>query len=665
MKVKNFLKSFFYYVFSIIFIASSIIVAPTYAEVKLPTGREDEFAENNIVFYNPDGNSMKSRCHRTGTGNCNFIGDTYKERMWSGLRNYGFSPEQAAGLMGNFLHEGGTPVRQEQAYITARNQNCKTQEGREYTIWLDNINGDAHHADCMWKIMGSGDVYKPGTGVAGIGLGFAQWTSHNLRLGYLSRIEEAGLMDYFEGDAYNIWGSIGDDASFKNKVIAETGSDADWLALWCIALGYIYDQFSTNTGFLAESTAEDVAGWVSANYEKCSTCSVGSSGWTSRREKAAGIYQEYLSGTFDNVESHVGEAGQSDPSQTNAHYTNKDETGANITLIGDSISVGAESEIKALYPELTDFNAETGRRFDAGVTLAEGKDLKDIIVFALGSNGGVSEDQANKLLTLAGDKVIVFITNYSRGNNDFTANNALFKTMSASHPNVVIADWASAVASDPEKYVRIDPDGVDVHPTIGDGTKKFAEVLHEAIANGGTKASNLLDCVNDGGTGVLVEGGFKTVEEANSYIMNAYRNINPRNYGDSDAGDAVLKSYHIANVSGCASDLENCPAFVAYFITKYIPGVDLGAGLPDGGKVVNHLINNHGFSDEGTTPKVYSIFSNATHTGVVLGTNGDKIIIGEAGCGENVGFSWTAAHEYPLAGWTNGNYHYAYRDVNL
>ncbi len=661
MKVKNFLKSFFYYVFSIIFIASSIIVAPTYAEVKLPTGREDEFAENNIVFYNPDGRTTKRCTSRIGSGDCNFIGDTYAKRMWSGLRNLGFTPEQVSGLMGNFYHEGGTPVRQEDSYNDARDNNCKTKEGKTYTIWLDNVSDPpATHDSCI-------SVYKAGNSVAGIGLGFAQWTSHDKRMGYIDRVESAGLLDYFDGDAYKTWGRIGSDDEFRQKVIDETGSDDDWSALWCVALGYIYDYFSTQSAFLSQTTPEDVAGWVSAEYEICDTCDVGESGWTSRRNTARTIYDQYVAGDFDDVESMVGTTPSSDSSDGT---TTSGETGSNITLIGDSISVGAQSDIQTIFPDLTDFDAQTGRRFDEGVTLAGTKGLKDVVIFALGSNGGVNEDNLNDLLTKASGSTVILVTNYSRGNNDFTVNNALFKSAASNHSNVVLADWAAAVSSDPEKYVRIDPDGVDVHPTVGEGTRKFAEVLEDAVKHGGSGSSHDPDCYDYSTGGKLVDGGFSTVEEANNAIMKPYRDIPNRSYSAGypttrNEGDKLLASFHIANVTGCDSDLENCPAFVAYFITKYVPGVDLGGGLPNGGDVANYLINNHGFEDLGGTPAVYSIFSTGNHTGVVLGINteADTIIIGEAGCG--MPYSWTMAHQYKLSERTGTGHKYAYREVTL
>ncbi len=53
MKAKNILKSFLCYVFSTTLIINAGLIVPVYAEVNIPDNRDDEFGENNIVFYNP------------------------------------------------------------------------------------------------------------------------------------------------------------------------------------------------------------------------------------------------------------------------------------------------------------------------------------------------------------------------------------------------------------------------------------------------------------------------------------------------------------------------------------------------------------------------------------------------------------------------------------
>ena len=164
------------------------------------------------------------------------------------------------------------------------------------------------------------------------------------------------------------------------------------------------------------------------------------------------------------------------------------------------------------------------------------------------------------------------------------------------------------------------------------------------------------------GSGELISGGM-TLDQAKQF-MQPYRSIQPRNY--EEPGGEALGRWSINNLTlhsrggSCLSDLENCVAFTQYFICEY---ANVCMGLPDGGKVVDTLLNSpRGFIEGGTTPRVYAVFSSATHTGIVLGIDKerDKIVIGEAGCGNTI--DWTNAHEYSLSSRSNGSYKYAYTD---
>jgi hypothetical protein len=111
--------------------------------------------------------------------------------------------------------------------------------------------------------------------------------------------------------------------------------------------------------------------------------------------------------------------------------------------------------------------------------------------------------------------------------------------------------------------------------------------------------------------------------------------------------------------------LANCVAVSVYFIQNYTT-LDHVA-LPNGGSVVETLIQ-HGFTDGGHTPQPYAIFSTnryggtAGHTGVVLGIDGDNVIIFEEGCGSKLhkdGDAWAGINTYPMSEATT-LYTYAY-----
>lgn len=209
----------------------------------------------------------------------------------------------------------------------------------------------------------------------------------------------------------------------------------------------------------------------------------------------------------------------------------------------------------------------------------------------------------------------------------------------------------------------------------------YPEMLRNAAANavgtgsgadadsGPSIGSLQVVCSGYVGSGALVSGGMD-LQEAISF-MEKYRSISPRSY--DKAGGDILNKWKINDVGnnvatgGCTSDLENCVAFVQYFICEY---GNVCMGLPDGSKVVGRLLSSgKGFVDGGTVPMVYAVFSttrptagtrSGNHTGVILGIDKErgKVVVGEAGCGSS--FSFTTAHEYNLSDFTDGSHIYAY-----
>lgn len=117
--------------------------------------------------------------------------------------------------------------------------------------------------------------------------------------------------------------------------------------------------------------------------------------------------------------------------------------------------------------------------------------------------------------------------------------------------------------------------------------------------------------------------------------------------------------------------LANCVSFSTWFINKYTSLKGFDSGAPgNGGTVVSNIVARNPDIKSGHSPRPYSIFSTYEsgstfgHTGVVLGvdTQKGKVIIGEAGCGDNLGMDWITAREYDLSTWDSDKYTYAYTD---
>lgn len=75
--LKNFLKSSFCYFSILAIVINSGLTLPTFAKVILPTGRDEEFSQNDILFYNPDGCDPGSSA---GGSSGSYVG----EETWDG-----------------------------------------------------------------------------------------------------------------------------------------------------------------------------------------------------------------------------------------------------------------------------------------------------------------------------------------------------------------------------------------------------------------------------------------------------------------------------------------------------------------------------------------------------------------------------------------------------
>ena len=153
-------------------------------------------------------------------------------------------------------------------------------------------------------------------------------------------------------------------------------------------------------------------------------------------------------------------------------------------------------------------------------------------------------------------------------------------------------------------------------------------------------------------------------------IMNEYRSIRPRNV---DENPSLVSKYSISATNSCrkapsGSDLDNCVAFVKWYIVTQSGTGTSPANLGNGSQVVKTLISR-GWKNGGHMPKVGAVFSKASgktmcgnvlcgHTGVVLAIENNVVYTGEAGCSE--GFKWTGVKTHTISDMTSSKYTYAY-----
>ena len=195
-------------------------------------------------------------------------------------------------------------------------------------------------------------------------------------------------------------------------------------------------------------------------------------------------------------------------------YTSK-PTGDQITWIGDSYSVGAESKIEAKLPGVdldgvgSPRNIQGSKRFGYDITgtsadsnyknhnissdnpsgltilknLSDKNKLRKYVVFALGTNdqGIDSEPLVKEMIDIGGsDKTYILMTPRTY---DYTYKSVIdgFIAASKKYDNIIIADWEAAVTEDLDKYFS--PKVDKIHPN-SEGYDLFVQTIYDALPGG-------------------------------------------------------------------------------------------------------------------------------------------------------------------------------------
>ena len=153
-------------------------------------------------------------------------------------------------------------------------------------------------------------------------------------------------------------------------------------------------------------------------------------------------------------------------------------TDAQVLLVGDSVSLGAESAFQRVFPNGW-MNSEVGRQLGTGLDVynqcvAEGHGA-GVVVFALGNNGVAREDQVRALIDAAGPdkKVYLVTTRVPLPLQD--VNNELFWNVAAQYDNVQVIDWYGESAGHDEYFWD---DGTHLRP---EGAEAYVMMLRRAI----------------------------------------------------------------------------------------------------------------------------------------------------------------------------------------
>lgn len=175
----------------------------------------------------------------------------------------------------------------------------------------------------------------------------------------------------------------------------------------------------------------------------------------------------------------------------------KESDGSDVVMLGDSIT---ELTTPAILSELPNayVDGESGTFFmkdcakgESGIsrleTLIEEGNLRDILVFAFGTNLDFSSEEQlssymDELLSMVEPTTQVVLTTLYALDYDYSRWNEAIRAEAEKYENVSIADWEQYVetSENPASYIKHEEGNYDVHPTEA-GQQLFAHIVAASV----------------------------------------------------------------------------------------------------------------------------------------------------------------------------------------